>query len=113
MGLVFTTVSSNGMGIFKNYGTLLAVLVGSMLFMALVVSPLIVAITLKCNPYPLVWRCLKQSGITAFFTRSSGANIPMNMELCEELGLYKEMYSVYIPLRATINMDGAAITIAT
>ncbi|MBQ2571173.1 MAG: serine/threonine transporter SstT, partial [Treponema sp.] len=112
MGLVFTTVSSNGMGIFKNYGTLLAVLVGSMLFMALVVSPLIVAITLKCNPYPLVWRCLKQSGITAFFTRSSAANIPVNMELCEELGLDKEMYSVSIPLGATINMDGAAITIA-
>jgi len=112
MGLVFTTVSSNGMGIFKNYGTLLALLVGSMLFMALIVSPLIVAFTLKCNPYPLVWRCLKQSGITAFFTRSSAANIPVNMELCEDLGLDKEMYSVSIPLGATINMDGAAITIA-
>ena len=111
-GLVFTTVSTNGMGIFKNYGALLAVLVGSMLFMALVISPTLVFLNLRCNPYPLVWRCLKQSGITAFFTRSSAANIPVNMELCEELGLDKEMYSVSIPLGATINMDGAAITIA-
>lgn len=111
-GLVFTTVSTNGVGIFKNYGSLLAVLVGSMLFMAFVVSPLIVAVNLHCNPYPLVFRCLKESGITAFFTRSSAANIPVNMELCESLGLDKEMYSVSIPLGATINMDGAAITIA-
>ena len=111
-GLVFTTVSTNGMGIFKTYGSLLAVLVGSMFFMSLIVSPLIVAINLRCNPYPLVLRCLKESGITAFFTRSSAANIPVNMELCEELGLDKEMYSVSIPLGATINMDGAAITIA-
>ena len=112
MGLVFTTVSSNGMGIFKNYGTLLAVLVGSMLFMTLVGSPVIVAIVLKRNPYPLVLRCLRESGITAFFTRSSAANIPVNMELCEKLGLDEDMYSVSIPLGATINMDGAAITIS-
>ena len=110
--LVFMTVATNGIGIFKNYGSLLALLVGSMLFMVFVVSPLIVAINLRCNPYPLVWRCVKNSGITAFFTRSSAANIPVNMELCEKLGLDKEMYSVSIPLGATINMDGAAITIA-
>ena len=79
--------------------------------MSLVVSPLIVALLLRKNPYPLVLRCLKESGITAFFTRSSAANIPVNMELCKKLGLDEEMYSVSIPLGATINMDGAAITI--
>lgn len=112
LGLVFATVSTNGVGIFKSYGKLLLLLVGSMLFMALVVTPIIVALVLKTNPYPLVFRCLKDSGITAFFTRSSAANIPINMELCEKLGLDEDMYSVSIPLGATINMDGAAITIA-
>ena len=112
LGLVFATVSTNGIGIFKSYGQLLLLLVGSMLFMALVVTPIIVAVVLKTNPYPLVFRCLKDSGITAFFTRSSAANIPINMELCEKLGLDEDMYSVSIPLGATINMDGAAITIA-
>lgn len=112
LGLVFATVSTNGVGIFKSYGQLLLILVGSMLFMALVVTPIIVAVVLKTNPYPLVFRCLKDSGITAFFTRSSAANIPINMELCEKLGLDEDMYSVSIPLGATINMDGAAITIA-
>ena len=112
MGLVFETVSTNGLGIFTNYGKLLLVLVGSMLFMNLIVSPAIVAIILRRNPYPLVFRCLRESGITAFFTRSSAANIPVNMELCEKLGLDEDMYSVSIPLGATINMDGAAITIA-
>ena len=112
LGLVFATVSTNGLGIFTNYGKLLLVLVGSMLFMTLVVSPIVVAITLKRNPYPLVLRCLRESGITAFFTRSSAANIPVNMELCEKLGLDEDMYSVSIPLGATINMDGAAITIS-
>lgn len=112
LGLVFTTVSTNGIGIFKNYGKLIIALVGAMLFMALVVSPLIVAICLRTNPYPLVFNCLKESGITAFFTRSSAANIPVNMELCKKLGLDEDMYSVSIPLGATINMDGAAITIA-
>ncbi len=112
LGLVFATVSTNGVGIFKSYGQLLLILVGSMLFMALVVTPIIVAVVLKRNPYPLVFRCLKDSGITAFFTRSSAANIPINMELCEKLGLDEDMYSVSIPLGATINMDGAAITIA-
>ena len=112
MGLVFETVSTNGLGIFTNYGKLLLVLVGSMFFMNLIVSPAIVAIILRRNPYPLVFRCLRESGITAFFTRSSAANIPVNMELCEKLGLDEDMYSVSIPLGATINMDGAAITIA-
>ena len=112
MGLVFATVSSNGLGIFKDYGKLILALVGAMLFMALIVSPLIVAVTLRINPYPLVFKCLKESGITAFFTRSSAANIPVNMELCKKLNLDENMYSVSIPLGATINMDGAAITIA-
>ena len=113
MGLVYTNVVSNGLSIFTQYGRLLALLVGTMLFMALIVSPLIVFIYLHCNPYPLVFRCLKESGLTAFFTRSSAANIPVNMTLCEKLGLDKDMYSVSIPLGATINMDGAAITIMT
>ncbi len=112
MGLVYETVSSNGLGIFTGYGKLLLVLVGSMFFMSFIVSPIIVAITLGKNPYPLVFRCLRESGLTAFFTRSSAANIPVNMELCKNLGLDEEMYSVSIPLGATINMDGAAITIS-
>ena len=111
MGLVYSNVSSNGLSIFTQYGKLLALLVGTMLFMALIVSPLIMFLYLGCNPYPLVFRCLKESGLTAFFTRSSAANIPVNMALCEKLGLDKDMYSVSIPLGATINMDGAAITI--
>lgn len=112
MGLVFNSVSTNGLSIFVDYGKLLAVLVGCMLFVALVVNPLIIFICLKKNPYPLVFKCLKESGITAFFTRSSAANIPVNMQLCEKLGLDKDVYSISIPLGATINMDGAAITIA-
>ena len=111
MGLVFDSVSTNGLGIFKDYGKLLLVLVGCMLFIALVIDPFIAAICLHRNPYPLVFRCFKESGLTAFFTRSSAANIPINMQLCEKLGLDKDMYSVSIPLGATINMDGAAITI--
>ena len=111
MGLVFSSVSEYGLEIFKDYGKLLLVLVGAMLGVALVIDPLIVGITLRRNPYPLVFRCFKESGVTAFFTRSSAANIPVNMSLCEKLGLDKEYYSVAIPLGATINMDGAAITI--
>ena len=111
MGLVYTNVSSNGLSIFNLYGRLLLLLVGTILFMALVVSPFIIFVYLHCNPYPLVLRCLRESGLTAFFTRSSAANIPVNMDLCEKLGLDKDMYSVSIPLGATINMDGAAITI--
>lgn len=111
MGLVFTSVSTNGLSIFSDYGKLLALLVGCMLAVALIVDPFIAFITLHRNPYPLVFRCLKESGITAFFTRSSAANIPINMQLCDRLGLDKDVYSVSIPLGATINMDGAAITI--
>ena len=111
MGLVFSSVSEYGLNIFVDYGKLLLVLVGCMLGMALIVDPLVVAIALRRNPYPLVLRCFRESGITAFFTRSSAANIPVNMSLCEKLGLDKEYYSVAIPLGATINMDGAAITI--
>lgn len=111
MGLVFDTVSSNGLSIFTDYGRLLALLIGCMLVCALVSNPLLVFLCLRKNPYPLVLKCLKESGITAFFTRSSAANIPMNMALCERLGLNKDSYSVSIPLGATINMDGAAVTI--
>ncbi len=112
MGLVFDSVSSYGVEIFTTYGKLVLLLVGCMLFVALVINPLFVAFTLHRNPYPLVWRCLRESGVTAFFTRSSAANIPVNMTLCEKLELDKEMYSVSIPLGATINMNGAAVTIA-
>lgn len=111
MGLVYSSVGEYGIEIFTDYGKILLLLVGCMLAVALIVDPLVVAITLKKNPYPLVFKCFKESGLTAFFTRSSAANIPVNMKLCERLGLDKEYYSVAIPLGATINMDGAAITI--
>lgn len=111
MGLVYSSVGEYGLEIFTDYGKLLLLLVGCMLVVAFVVDPFIVAISLKRNPYPLVFKCFKESGVTAFFTRSSAANIPVNMKLCEKLGLEKEYYSVAIPLGATINMDGAAITI--
>ncbi|MGB3368255.1 MAG: serine/threonine transporter SstT [Acidaminobacteraceae bacterium] len=111
MGLVFETISVNGLEALLGYANLLALLVGCMLFMALVVNPLIVYVNIRSNPYPLVFRCLRESGITAFFTRSSAANIPVNMTLCDKLGLDKDTYSVSIPLGATINMAGAAITI--
>ena len=111
MGLVYASINENGLEIFTDYGKILLLLVGCMLVVALVVDPIVVAITLRKNPYPLVLKCFKESGITAFFTRSSAANIPVNMKLCEKLGLDKEYYSVAIPLGATINMDGAAITI--
>ena len=110
-GLVYSTVSEYGLEVFKDYGRLLLVLVGCMMFVALVIDPFIAFLFMRRNPYPLVLRCLRESGITAFFTRSSAANIPVNMELCEKLGLDQDMYSVSIPLGATINMDGAAITI--
>ena len=111
MGLVFTNVADNGLSAFTKYGSLLLLLVGTMLLMVLVFGPLVIFIFLRRNPYPLVYRCFKESGLTAFFTRSSAANIPVNMQLCEKLGLDKDMYSVFIPLGATINMNGAAITI--
>lgn len=112
LGLVYTTVSENGLEIFTGYGHLLLVLVGCMLFIAFIINPLMVWVNIRKNPYPLVWRCVKESGLYAFFTRSSAANIPVNMELCRKLGLNKDTYSVSIPLGATINMAGAAVTIA-
>ena len=111
LGLMFTAIATSGVEIFKTYGQLILLLVGTMLFVSLVINPLIVALTLRHNPFPLVFRCLRQSGVTAFFTRSSAANIPVNMELCKELGLDEDLYSVSIPLGSTINMDGAAVTI--
>lgn len=111
LGLVFTTVSQSGLGIFSEYGQLLLVLILTMAFVAFVVNPIIAFIMLKENPYPLVWQCVKESGVTAFFTRSSAANIPVNLKLCEKLGLSEDLYSISIPLGATINMAGAAITI--
>ena len=112
MGLVFTTISEQGLESLLSYGQLILLLVGSMAFVALVVNPLITFIGIRRNPYPLVLKCLKDSGITAFFTRSSAANIPVNMRLCEELELDRDTYAVSIPLGATINMGGAAVTIS-
>lgn len=112
MGLVFDTIATNGIKSLLSYGHLLAVLIGCMAFVALVVNPIIVFFNTRENPFPLVLKCLKESGITAFFTRSSAANIPVNMGLCEELKLDKDTYSVSIPLGATINMGGAAVTIS-
>jgi len=113
LGLVFQAVSSSGLEIFTTYGELVLILVISMLIVAFVVNPLIVGITLRHNPYPLIFKCIRQSGVTAFFTRSSAANIPVNVELCKEMGLDEDMYSVSIPLGSTINMDGAASVITT
>ena len=112
MGIVFTTISKQGIGALKTYGNLILLLVGTMAIDALIINPMITFAFLKKNPYPLVLRCLRESGITAFFTRSSAANIPVNMKLCKELGLHEDTYSVSIPLGATINMGGAAITIS-
>lgn len=112
MGLVFDSIATNGLGTLLSYGQLLVILVGTMLFVAFVMNPIIVFIKIRQNPYPLVLKCLKESGITAFFTRSSAANIPVNMTLCEKLGLDKDTYTVSIPLGATVNMAGAAITIS-
>ena len=111
-GLVASTVAESGLGALQKYGQLLILLVGSMLFVALVVNPLIVWWKIRRNPYPLVFTCLRESGVTAFFTRSSAANIPVNMALCKKLGLHEDTYSISIPLGATINMAGAAITIS-
>ncbi|MCR5445456.1 MAG: serine/threonine transporter SstT [Bacteroidales bacterium] len=111
LGLVFTTVSENGLTVFTTYGHLLLLLVGCMLVNTFVFNPLISFVMLHKNPYPLLFTCLKESGLQAFFTRSSAANIPINMALCKKLGLDEKFYSVSIPLGATINMDGAAVTI--
>ena len=112
MGLVFDAIVTTGLSALLVYGRLVLILVGCMLFIALVVNPLIVYVYIRRNPYPLVFMVLRESGITAFFTRSSAANIPVNMKLCEELGLDEDTYAVSIPLGATINMAGAAVTIA-
>ncbi len=110
-GIVASTVAETGLGVLAGYARLLAVLVGAMVFVALVVNPLIVFSQIRRNPYPLVFACLRGSAITAFFTRSSAANIPVNLQLCDSLGLHEDTYSVTIPLGATINMAGAAVTI--
>ena len=112
MGLVFDAIATNGLGALASYGKLLILLVSCMVFVVLVMNPIIVYICIRQNPYPLVFKCLRESGITAFFTRSSAANIPVNMKLCESLGLDKDTYSVSIPLGSTVNMAGAAVTIS-
>ncbi|WP_460752665.1 serine/threonine transporter SstT [Marinomonas epiphytica] len=110
-GLVANTIATTGFDALLGYSRLLMVLIGAMLFIALVTNPVLVLIATRQNPYPLVFKCLRESGITAFFTRSSAANIPVNMALCERLELDEDTYSVSIPLGATVNMAGAAITI--
>ena len=112
MGLVFSAIATNGLSALLDYGKLLLVLLGCMFFVALVINPIIVFVNIRKNPYPLVLKCLRESGITAFFTRSSAANIPVNMSLCEKLDLDEDTYSVSIPLGATVNMAGAAVTIS-
>lgn len=112
-GLVYTTIIDNGIGIFVDYGTLLLVYISCIFALAFVVNPILIGATLRRNPFPLIFRCLKDSGITAFFVRSSAANIPINMKLCDELHLDKKSYSVTIPLGATINMEGTSVTIIT
>ena len=111
LGLVYTTVSQSGLEIFTTYGKLLLLLVGCMLLVSFVLNPLIVFFILRRNPYPLLWECLKESAVNAFFTRSSAANIPVNMNLCKRMGVDEDFYSVSIPLGSTINMNGAAVTI--
>ena len=110
-GLVASTIAETGFGALVSYAKLITVLVGCMLFIALVVNPIIVWWKIRSNPYPLVFTCLRESGVTAFFTRSSAANIPVNMALAKKLNLHEDTYSLSIPLGATINMAGAAITI--
>lgn len=111
MGLVYGAVSESGLDIFTTYGKLLLILVGCMLAVSLIINPIIVAVLIKRNPYPLLWQCLKESAVSAFFTRSSAANIPVNMNLCKRMGVDEDFYSVSIPLGSTINMNGAAVTI--
>lgn len=112
MGLIFTSISTNGLGALVEYGRLLFLLLGSILFVAFILNPLIVFFYIRKNPYPILWHSIKGSAITAFFTRSSAANIPVNLTLCKKLGLDEDTYSVSIPLGATINMSGAAVTIS-
>ncbi|MFZ7158132.1 serine/threonine transporter SstT [Avibacterium gallinarum] len=110
-GLVAETLADKGLGALLDYVRLLCVLIGAMLFTAFVVNPILVYWKTRRNPYPLIWTCVRESGLTAFFTRSSAANIPVNMELAKRLNLNEDTYSVSIPLGASINMAGAAITI--
>jgi len=110
-GLVAGNLAESGLSVLGGYARILSVLLGSMLIMALLINPLIVWVKTRRNPYPLVLTALRESGVTAFFTRSSAANIPVNLALCERLDLEKDTYAVSIPLGATINMGGAAITI--
>ena len=112
MGLVANTIGTNGLGALLGYVQILGVLLAAFFSVALIMNPLIVYLHIHRNPYPLVWTTLKESGLYAFFTRSSAANIPVNLDLCERLGLDEDTYSISIPLGATINMSGAAITIA-
>ena len=112
MGLIFNSLRTSGFASLLIYGKLILLLLGCMGFVTFVINPIVAFFYIRQNPYPLIMRCLKESGLTAFFTRSSAANIPVNMNLCEDLGLDKEVYSVSIPLGATINMGGAAITIS-
>ena len=111
LGLVYASVTESGLEIFTTYGKLVLLLVGCMCTVSFIINPAISAFMLRKNPYPLVWRCLKGSAVSAFFTRSSAANLPVNMTLCKRMGLDEDFYSVSIPLGCTINMDGAAITI--
>lgn len=112
MGLVFNAIYTTGLESLKDYGKIICLLVGTMLVVALIVNPIIVFVNIRRNPYPLIFQTIRESGIYAFFTRSSAANIPVNMGLCEKLGLDEDTYSISIPLGATVNMGGAAITIA-
>jgi serine/threonine transporter len=104
-------MAETGFGVLLVYAQLLVVLIGCMLLVALVVNPLIIFWKIRKNPYPLVFSCLRESGVTAFFTRSSAANIPVNMEICKKMNLNEDTYSISIPLGATINMAGSAITV--
>lgn len=111
MGLIYETISESGLSIFVDYGKLLLLLVGTMMVVSFVLNPLLVFLSIRANPYPLVFRCMRESAFMAFFMRSSAANIPVNMKLCKRLGLDEDVYSVSIPLGSTINMDGAAVVI--
>ena len=111
LGLVYASISESGLDIFTKYSQLLILLVGCMAAVPLIIHPILIGWAIKGNPYPIIWKCLKESGVSAFFTRSSAANIPVNMSLCERMGIDRDFYSVSIPLGSTINMNGAAITI--
>ncbi|CDG22894.1 Serine/threonine transporter sstT [Xenorhabdus poinarii G6] len=110
-GLISTTIATTGFNALLSYVQLLSVLLGCMIFVALVINPLIVYWKIRRNPYPLVFDCLRESGVTAFFTRSSAANIPVNMAMCRRMNLHEDTYSISIPLGSIINMGGAAVTI--